>query len=63
MKINEVVFGRKFNLGNFESMELRVSVSPDPELHDDKIWKEVLNAMYKIIDEEINKIAGKIRKK
>ena len=31
MKLNEIKVNRKFNLGNYESIDIGVSVSPAPE--------------------------------
>jgi hypothetical protein len=52
MKVNEVLLGRKFNLGNYESAEVRLSVSPDPE-EQGKDWE-------KCVDELFNKLNTRI---
>lgn len=53
MRINEITIGRKFNLGNFESLEVRVSVAPDPEDTKEKTWEEAVQALTKEIHVQI----------
>jgi len=45
MKVNELVLGRKFNLGNYESAEVRVSVSPEPE-EQKQDWEKTVDEIF-----------------
>lgn len=62
MKINELTVGRKFNLGNFESLELRVSVSPEPADEKEQI-EDAIEQMITKLNVEIYQIADKLKSK
>ncbi|MCA9496835.1 MAG: hypothetical protein KC589_07855 [Nanoarchaeota archaeon] len=53
MKINEIKVTRKFNLGNYESMDISVSVAPSPE-EEDKSIKELITKLDQEITETKN---------
>jgi len=59
MRINEITVGKKFNLGNYESLEIRISVTPEP---DDikKNWEAAAAEISKKLDAEIKKIREKL---
>jgi hypothetical protein len=60
MKINEITVGRKFNIGNFESLEVRVSVSPDPA--EEKIdWQEAVDNITEQLNKRIKEMAVKLK--
>lgn len=61
MKINEITIGRKFNLGNFESLEVRVSVAPDPSDEEGKVWDEAFNSISEKINAEVMKLGVKLK--
>ena len=60
MIINEVSVERKFNLGNFESMGIKLSVSPNPRGEDEKTWEESADAIAKELDKKIKELRGKL---
>jgi len=70
MKINEITIGRKFNLGNYESMEIRISAEPEEKdtlsLTLDKNstdWKMMIETMGKQLDEKIKELKEELSKK
>lgn len=44
MIINEIAVGRKFNLGNFEMLDIKVSVSPErgKDFQEDTDWEKLV---------------------
>lgn len=62
MKLNEITIGRKFNLGNFEMLEIRISVSPTPE-EEFKIFETATEEIIEKLDNEIIKLSQKLKSK
>lgn len=61
MKLNEVTVGRKFNLGNFETLEIRVSVSPGPE-EERLAFEAAQEQCVTKLDAEIRRLAAEVRR-
>lgn len=60
MKINEITIGRKFNLGNFESMEIRISAEPTFE-NEENIWQYVCDDMALQLKQKIKEMAEALK--
>jgi len=60
MKINEATVGRKFNLGNYESLEIRVSVSPEPG-DEQKQFEESLEELTTKLNTKIKEMGVKLK--
>jgi len=52
MKVNEIVLGRKFNLGNYESAECRISVSPEPE-EQAQDWEKTVDGIFSKLNQKL----------
>lgn len=63
MRVNEIVIGRKFNLGNYESLEVRVSVSPDDGdfTTDAEAYQKVVHKIATELNIEIKKLGVSLK--
>ena len=57
MIIKEITVGRKFNLGNYESLELRVTAEPDVE----ELTQELLDELASKLNEQIKIAVGDLK--
>ncbi|MBV6340347.1 hypothetical protein [Candidatus Magnetobacterium casense] len=63
MRINEIAIGRKFNIGNYESLEVRISVSPDEGdfINDPDAYKKVIQKITTELNTEIKKLGVNLK--
>jgi len=63
MRINEIAVGRKFNIGNYESLEVRISVSPDDGdfTKDEEAYKKVVAKIATELNTEIKKLGVSLK--
>ena len=60
LKISEVTIGRKFNLGNYESLEIRITVSPATQ-EEDLQFDQCLTELTTKLDVKIKEMEVKLK--
>lgn len=63
MKINEIHLTRKFNLGNFESIDIGFNISLTAEEQDDSNWENLIKETTLKLNTKINEIMKELVKK
>lgn len=60
MKLTELTIGRKFNLGNYESLEVRITVSPEAK-EEQLQFEEAIQEITSKLDEKIKELGSKLK--
>lgn len=63
MKINEIHLNRKFNLGNFENIDIGISISLTAEEQKDSNWENLVKEISLKLNSKIKEILEEVIKK
>jgi len=63
MKINEIHLNRKFNLGNFENVDIGISISLTAEEQKDSNWENLVKEISLKLNSKIKEILEEVTKK